>query len=263
MARNKAWSAEEIEYLERKWGDVSIPAIANYLGRSVMAIKLKAQRLGLGAVLENGNYVTFNQLLVAVTGTRNSYSYKMISWVKNRGLPLHTRKVNDCSFRVVYIDEFWQRAEKNRSFIDFSKMEPLILGKEPEWVVEQRKKDFMANSQYRKDPWTPAEDEKLKFLLKQYRYGYAEIAEMVGRSEGAIKRRCRDLRIMERPVRADSNGKTAVWTDEMFETVINGIKSGECYAAIGKRIGKSAQAIQGKIYSRYKTTDSDKVRKMI
>ena len=29
--------------------------------------------------------------------------YKMKSWVENRGLPVHTKKVNRCSFRVVYI----------------------------------------------------------------------------------------------------------------------------------------------------------------
>lgn len=40
------------------------------------------------------------------------------------------------TFKIIYLDEFWKWAEKNRSFLDFSKMEPLALGKEPGWVNE-------------------------------------------------------------------------------------------------------------------------------
>ena len=100
-----------------------------------------------------GDYVTLNQLLVAVTGSRGSYSYKCESWVKKRGLPVHTKRVVDNSFKVVYLDEFWEWAEKNRSFIDFSKMEPLILSAEPDWVGGQRKIDAVSFANQRKDPW--------------------------------------------------------------------------------------------------------------
>lgn len=263
MCRNRNWSVSEVEYLESRWGDVSIPAIANYLGRSVMAIKMKATKLGLGAVLENGDYVTLNQLLKAVTGSESAYSYKIISWIKNRRLPVHTKKVINCSFRVVYIDEFWDWAEKNRSFIDFSKMEPLILGKEPEWVAEQRRKDYISNSLTRKDPWTSAEDDKLRCLLKQQKYGYSELSEILCRSEGAIQRRCIDLSIKDRPVKADTHGKSAEWTDEMYKTVAEGIKNGDSYALIGKKVGKSEKAVRGKVYYKYLTENADKVREMI
>ena len=108
----------------------------------------------------------------------------MKSWVENRGLPVHTKKVNRCSFRVVYIEEFWEWAERYRSFIDFSKMEPLALGEEPDWVAEQRKKDFEAYAIQRKDPWGEDEDSRLKMLLSKHRYSWAEISEMMHRSHG-------------------------------------------------------------------------------
>ena len=85
------------------------------LNRTTNAVKVRAQRLGLGAVLMAGEYVTLNQLLLAVNGGSGSYGYKMKSWVENRGLPVHTKKVNRCSFRVVYIEEFWEWAERYRS----------------------------------------------------------------------------------------------------------------------------------------------------
>lgn len=139
-----------------------------------------------------GDYVTLNQLVTAFNRT-GSYSYKMISWVENRGLPVHNKRVQQNTFRVVYLKEFWTWAEKNRSFLDFSKLEPLAFGEEPAWVAEQRKRDFKACSLQRKDPWTPAEDAKLRMLLEQYKYTYEQMSDMLRRSPGAIQRRCADL----------------------------------------------------------------------
>ena len=104
----RRWTPKEEEYLQENWGKYSIPAIAKKLGKSVNAIKVRANRLALGPVLMGGDYVTLNQLTLAVSGGAKTYSYKMISWVNNRGLPVHTKKVLNNSFRVVYLDEFWE-----------------------------------------------------------------------------------------------------------------------------------------------------------
>ena len=260
---SKPWTTKEIQYLEESWGNISLPTIAGNLNRSTMAVKLKAQRMHLGAALENGDYITLNQLIAAVTGSEKSYSYKMKSWVENRGLPVHKRKVDKNSFRVVYIDEFWVWAEQNKSFIDFSKMEPMILGKEPEWVDKQRRKDFEAYAIQRKDPWTPTDDERLRFYLKQQKYGYAELSEMLKRSAGAIQQRCIDLGLKDRPVKADNHGSCALWNDAMFDTVAEGINNGDSYSVIAAKIGKSEKAVRGKVYSVYLTENADKIRKMI
>lgn len=256
----KHWSAEEELYLQDRWGTVSIPAIAQKLGRSVNAVKVRAQRLGLGPVLMGGEYITLNQLLIAVTGTNAGGNYVMKSWVENRGLPVHTKKVVNNSFRVVYLDEFWEWAEKNRSFIDFSKMEPFALGTEPDWVEEQRKADFQAFALQRKDPWTADDDDRLRYYLKQHKYGYAELSEMLSRSTGAIQRRIQDLGIQERPIRAASDAK---WTDKEFQILADGIRNGESYTQIGRLIGKSEKAIRGKVYFVYLTENADKVRSMM
>lgn len=249
--------------MQEWWGSISIPAIANRLNRSVMAVKVRAARLGLGAVLMGGDYVTMNQLLIAVKGTNAGGNYVMKSWVKNRGFPIHTKKVNNCSFRVVYLDEFWEWAEKNRSFIDFSKMTPLALGKEPAWVAEQRKNDFQSFAVQRKDPWRPEDDERLRILLKQHKYGYAELSQMLQRSEGAIHRRCSDLGIKERPIKADNHGASSVWTDNDYQRLADGIRAGESYTIIGRAIGKSEKAVRGKAYVAYLTENADKIRAMI
>lgn len=257
---NRKWTKEDVEYLKEKWGNVSISSIAKKLNRSVNAVKLKAKRLGLGPMLENGSYVTLNQVAIALTG-RNFSPYCKKSWIENRGMPVHDKKVINNTFKIIYLDEFWKWAEKNRSFLDFSKMEPLALGKEPEWVNEQRKKDYKSNALQRKDRWTPYEDDKLRYLLKQQKYGYVEVAEILYRSEGAIQRRCMDLGIRERPVKADIGGN--LWTDDMYRIITKGIKNGDSYSLIANRIGKSEKAVRGKVYNKYLTESADKVRAMI
>lgn len=257
------WTPEDEEYLADKWGTLSIPGIAKHLGRTVNAVKVRVARLGLGPSLMGGEYVTLNQLVIAVTGTNSAYSYKMKSWVENRDLPVHAKRVDKCSWRVVYLDEFWQWAEKNRSFIDFSKMEPLALGEEPDWVAGQRRKDFQAFAIQRKDPWTTDEDSRLICMLRQHKFGYAELSAILHRSGGAIQRRCTDLGLKERPVKADNHGDGVAWTQEDYDILADGIRHGDSYTAIGQTIGKSEKAVRGKVYFVYLTENADKIRAMM
>ena len=260
---NRPWTVEEETALVDKWGTYSIPTIAKSLDRSVNAIKVRASRLGIGPVLMGGDYVTLHQLLIAVNGGNSGYGYKLKSWVENRGLPVHKKQVVKCSFRVVYLAEFWEWAEKNRSFLDLSKMEPLALGKEPAWVANQRKKDAESFRLQRKDPWTAEDDSRLKMLLKEYRYGYAEMSAMLYRSEGAIQRRCIDLGIKERPVRASNRTAGNDWTDQDFQKLAEGIRNGDGYAMIGREVNRSEKAVRGKVYFVYLTESADKVRAMM
>ena len=257
---HKKWTPEEEDYLTEHWGHSSVKALAEKLGRSEDAIVCRKDILGLGAFLEAGEYVSFRQLLLAL-GYSGDDGYKCTSWIKNRGFPVRSKRVRGRTFKVVYLEDFWSWADKNRSFIDLSKMEPLSLGKEPDWVAEQRRHDHQALAIQRKDPWTDAEDARLKMLLKQYKYGYAELSDMLQRSAGAIQRRCNDLGLKERPVKADNHGPG--WSTGDLRTLADGIRRGEGYVSIGQKLGKSEKAIRGKVYDTYLTENADKVREML
>lgn len=259
----RSWTLQEEAYLEENWGKYSLPTLAKNLSRTVNSIKCRAARLQLGPCLMGGEYITLNQLVIAVTGSMGNSGYKVKSWVKERGLPVHTKRVDKNSFRVVYLDEFWEWAKQNRSFLDFSKFEPLILGEEPEWVAEQRKKDYTAFSLQRKDRWTPVEDQRLVHLLKQQKYGYKELSKILHRSAGAIQRRCTDLGIKYRPVKADNHSKDSAWTADDYQVLADGIKNGDSYTMIGDALGKSEKAVRGKVYFVYLTENADKVRAYI
>lgn len=259
----RTWTAEEENYLRESWGTVTVDGICRHLNRTKNAIMVRVQRLGLPPYLESGEYITFQQLILAMGLGRTSGKYLQISWVKNRDFPMRYKRRGKATIRVVYLEEFWPWAEKNRSFLDFSKMEPLALGAEPGWVAEQRRKDFQAFAIQRKDPWTPEEDGRLKTLVEQQRYGYAELSEMLRRSAGAIQRRCTDLGLKTRPVKADNHGSAATWTKEDFDKLAEGIRRGDSYTLIGKAIGKSEKAVRGKVYFVYLTESQDRVRAMM
>ncbi len=263
MGQGRNWTKEEEEFLCENWGKLSINAICKKLNRSRNAINVRVQRLGLGPYLECGEYVSFNQLLKALGYGVSSGKYRLISWVQNRDFPMHNKRRGSSVVRVVYLNEFWEWAEKNRNIVDFSKMESLALGKEPEWVDKQRRNDIKSFALQIKDPWTSEEDSKLKYYLKQHKYGYAELSKMLRRSAGAIQRRCLDLGLKERPVKADNHGEECVWTDKHYEILCNGIKNGDSYMLLSDALNKSEKAVRGKVYYAYFTESLDKVRRML
>jgi len=120
MAKQPPWSAEEKQYLQEHYGTISVPKLLENLKRSINAIKVMKVRLGLGAFLDNGKYIAINQLMQAL-GRNKVSDYQLISWVKNRGLPIKTKKVENCGFRIIYLTDFWKWAEQNRTFIDFQR----------------------------------------------------------------------------------------------------------------------------------------------
>ena len=223
----RTWTKEEENYLRESWGTVTVDGICRHLNRTKNAIMVRVHRLGLPPYLESGEYITLHQLSRALGFGASSDKYFLKSWVENRGFPLHYKRRGTATIRVVYLGEFWAWAEKNRSFLDFSKMEPLALGEEPDWLPEQRRKDHEAYALQRKDLWTPAEDSRLKMLVSQHKYSYAEISDMMRRSHGAISRRCRDLGIKDRPVAMELTGKRGTWTQEDFEALADGIRHGD------------------------------------
>jgi hypothetical protein len=258
VGSNRNWSQDEENYLSDKWGTVSVKSIAKYLNRTEGGVINKAERMKLGSFLGNGEYVTWHQLLIVI-GIEGGSGYKNRSWIKNRNFPIHTKKVRECSFKVVYINEFWKWAEKNQSFIDFSNFEENSIGEEPRWVKDKRRHDIEVNRKYIKTPWTKTEDERLKKLLKDYKYTYDDLSKMIRRTTGAIQRRVCDLKIKERPVKADNHIK---WTDEEYKSLWNMLDGGYSYELMAEKIGKSSKAIRGRVYSFYGTENLDKVREV-
>lgn len=235
------WTKEDEEYLEDNWGSISIPTIAKNLNMGQDAVQQKARRLGLGAFLDNGEYLTINSLSQALF-KRNMDSYTKGQWI-DKGFPIKSRKVKDCSFSVIYIQDFWEWAEMNSTLLNFSNMEPLALGKEPEWLEHQRRADI-EKEYFKKSPWTTAEDNQLRRLLDAYRYSYRELSLRLKRTEGAIKRRMIDLEIKARPIKMPNHNP---WTKQEIEILIDLYHKGHSSSTMANYINRSSQACSGKV----------------
>lgn len=255
----KPWTKDEVTYLTESWGMKSLKTISERLNRSKNAILMKKQKLGLGAFLDNGDYITVNQLVKTI-GYNNS-SKVIKTWMKKQ-LPTINKKVNNNSFKIIKIDDFWKWAEANKTYLDFSKFERHSLGKEPKWVEEKRQRDIM-NSQYKRRNWTKDDDEKLLFLVNQHKYDYTEISERMQRSEIAIQHRLTKLNVKARPITKDQN--VLRWTDEEVKKLIKLIKEGYDYKTIQNKFitNKTVTSIKSKIFRIYETSDLDKVRTII
>lgn len=256
--QKRPWTVEEEELLETLWGTISFDAMSKRLGRSVTAIKVRASRLNLGPFLLGSDYITFNQLSIAL-GRGTVSSYMLTSWVQNRGFPVHTKRRDKVSIRVVYLDEFWKWAEQNRSRIDFSNMEENVLGKEPDWVKEQRRHDYQRGRLCKTTPWTTTEDTRLAWMVKDGKSTYLDISRELRRNCGAIKKRLRILGIDGRPVKPE----LTAWTDEQYGMFAEMIQEGCSYPAMAEVLGRSEKALRGRAYDVYRTESLDKLGVLI
>ena len=256
----KRWTPEELEYLRENWGSKSIATIAYTLGRSRNAVLVKKNKLGLGAFLDNhpNGAVSICTLFRALG--KNYSSYTMVSWVKNRGLPIFQKKVERNSFKMIDIDKWWKWAEKNQDFLDFSKFEPLSLGAEPDWVAVKRAKDKLKNKMVYTSRWTKNEDERLMKYLKAQKYTVDDIAKMLQRTDGAVQRRISTLGLKERPIKAYCHNH---YSSEEINLIKSMIVNGCNYYEISKKVGRSEKAIRGKIYAWCKTENLDKAKEVL
>jgi len=240
MGLGLTWSQQDETYLSDNYGALSIKTLAKNLNRSENSILVRKVRLGLGRFLDSGEYVTYSQLLMAIYGLDNPGSaYRQCkSWAD---FPIKKKRVNNNSFKIVYLDDFWKWAEKNKRKIDFSKMQENILGAEPSWAKKKRKIDFECHM--KTTPWTKAEDLKLERMIMQHKYTYTDLSAIFSRTEGAIRQRIYDLAIDIPPVRV----KNRYWTPEETAILIFMYDEGWSLEKIGAKLGRTGQSCRGKI----------------
>lgn len=136
--------------------------------------------------------------------------------------------------------------EKNKHMIDFSKVERLSLGPEPEWVEKKRKADQIKKLRVPKPhntPWSKDDEAKLIWMLKQFKYTYPEIATELNRTQGAVKRRIYDLGLKARPVRLPNHNK---YTKEDERIIVEMLEKGYCFEEIANRLNRSSLGVRGK-----------------
>lgn len=260
--RNKChWTQEDLEYLCENWGCSSAANMQQRLQRSWKAITDKAYRLHLGPYLMSGDYVTANQLYIALRGysgnsTRALSTYKWVQRISKRGMPFHKKKMNNKSVTVIDLDDFWKFAEERRDLFDFSLLEPLALGKEPDWVQEQRMLDKDGKKKLKR--WTQDEKQQLKDMAGKY--DIAEISERLGRTESAIRNMSVNMGLWEIYSKTHARCKLKPEDIELLEQYLI---ERQTVAAIAQIIGVPGQALRAYCYRHYGSSNTVKARAFI
>lgn len=243
----KKWTTEEECYLQDHWGSKSVTLIAKHLNRPYQGVRDKATKLGLLDPTLHYDGITVQQLALALKVstciTRKwIYHYKFPAKQK-----LFAKKKK---IYVVSFGDFWDWALEHPHLINFAKLEPLLLGREPDWVKEKRLVDKQRFQERRL--WTQTDISRLISLVQSYRYTYPEIAFMLKRTEASIKRKLKNLDIKARPLPLD---KTVKYTEDELQFIIRLLKKGYSFNAIADQINhqkprnrhKSASGIKAKL----------------
>lgn len=253
----RAWTTEELNYLQESWGTVSINSIANHLNRTATAVERKVIKLHLGPFTNNGDYITMNQLY-KVLGLSCGNESRWKSWAEKQNFPVKLVKVKSRKLKIVYIEDFWKWAEHNQNLLDLSKLEPLVLGVEPAWVSVKRKQDFLRKRTSNKGkPWTYFDDILLIGLLKEYKYTYQELTQLTGRTPTAIAFRIRKLNIPYRPLDKKAPG---TWSDSDEHQLKELLFAGRSRQELAIYSNRTVPAIEAKLFQLFGTKSMTKIK---
>lgn len=249
---SKHWSLAEENYLREKWGTVKIKQIARNLKRSVAAVKIKAGKLKLGGWREykevEEDLISFHSFVKNILNIESSYSEVKRKLVTN-GFRLDKIKTDNNEYCCIKITKFLKWFETHKTVFNLANTQDGCfdygINKEPDWIKFKRKIDKRA-AEYgpHNKVWTAAEDEHLKMLLNEFKYGYREISKRLKRTEGAITRRMNDLGIKARPLKADNHNK---WSEEEKAKCKEMFLQGYPAILIAEVIDRSEKAIKGQI----------------
>ena len=115
----------------------------------------------------------------------------------------------------------------------------MIFGKEPEWVAEARKADFLYK--HKKSKWTAADISRLKLYLEKG-YTYRQISIELNRTEHAVKKRINKLNLKIRPDRTSIKK----WTAAEYAEALNLRNKGYSFEAIADELGRTALSVRSK-----------------
>ena len=137
---SRNWTEEQVDYLIELWGYKSIQVISQITGKSIISIRNKARRLGLGPMISNNDKLTVSIIADILNIDRNTI---INTWKKNG---LHLKKIHltqKKSYWVTTIENLYRFLEYNQDKWDSKNLEPKIFGEEPEWLKLKRKLDFV------------------------------------------------------------------------------------------------------------------------
>lgn len=136
----RLWSEADDKKLEKLWGKENVEDIARKLKRTVGAVLMRVTRKGLGSRLERIDGVAIYTFLQVLLNRKSGLNEREVKKYIKSGAPWFSYYVDGKEHKLVKIDKFWEWAKNNPDVYDLSRIEPLMFGKEPDWMRDYRKR---------------------------------------------------------------------------------------------------------------------------
>ena len=177
----RKWTSEDETLFAELWGTVSIETIAKKLKRTIFSLKVKAVRMRLGPMIANNDLITVSDMIDILGISRDRIT---TTWIK-LGLKLKKKRLTKKNkYYVITWEDLLTFLENNQNEWDSRNVEEYMLGSEPEWLQEKRKRDHQENPLwYRK--WSDEDVQMAETLFKNQK-SYEEIATRLNRSPGSV-----------------------------------------------------------------------------
>ncbi len=249
------WSEKDADRLASLWGVRPLDEICRRLGRTKESVRGKARRMALGnSWEENGRSIALNALSEACGMSRHSGLVKR--YLETRGLRVRTKRYGARVYYVIRLDEFWKWLETHRSAWPVSRITPLALGAEPDWVAEQRERERDFARRRKGARWTPQEEALLRSLVRQ-KVPLNEIARQLGRGHDGIYRRTIELKLVPDLER----GNHEYFSEEEDARLRDLIRAGAGMSEISERLDRGANGLRNHLRRRFGTRDLDALRR--
>ncbi len=188
---SKNWTSKELDYISEVWGEKTIPQIAQHLGRSINAVKVKTVRLGYTGQKWYGNMMSarkVSELLGVDVHTVTDY------WIPKCGLIGKAKRLGNSkkTTTIIMFDDLLSWLETHLELWDSRRLELYALGMEYDWLIEKRKDDSCLPAR-KAQKWTPEEDARLIAMFKRGDMTYSEIGVQLGRSASGVEHRIQRL----------------------------------------------------------------------
>lgn len=175
---SKRWQQSEERYLKRYYYSKSITDIAEHLNRSVIAVRHKANNLGLHRY----------DVSVSAEIVSNAFGCDKRSvalWNVKYNMPCKKITCGKKQMTFVDVEEFWEWAENHKEIIPFHRYEKYSLLPEPNWLREEVVKS--KNREVKKG--TAYSEQEIIQVKSMLRKGYTvrEIASETQRTFHGIK----------------------------------------------------------------------------
>lgn len=159
---NRTWKEEDEEQFKEDWLDpeLSIHMLENKYNRTWFGLRKRAQILGLGPRRYNDQYLSINTICEEM----NVSADRVSSWIK-KGLKAKKNRSGKVK-KVIDQEDLLEFLEQHQDLFSADKISEYLFYKEPQWLIDKRKRDGLINKDKNRLPYTNEEDKRIQQMFK-------------------------------------------------------------------------------------------------